>query len=852
MHGDALKDLYGLGQIQPADRTEVGDKAYYLGLLEQRGFPVVPGVVVGARVLRRFLSSLDWQEPLFADLPDSSLHVDVDRPQQLQAIAQTIRQSILSTPLWDDWLAGVEAQVRQWQSPMVIVRPSLGLAAGLDPTFSGRMRGLLGSQICEANRGAIALALRLVWAELFRAKSLFVWQRSRLQLHQLHLGVLIQPICDGVAAGTACVSPTNCEIQSIWGLGTALTWGELVPDRFLFTNPPVSQESAAEATVNRKLLPVVRQVHPKPYCYRLCQESSASVPSSLRSSASALRIELLEPSQQHQSSLSDSQLQALLALSHQIQQTLGSSVDLEWTLGPLESGELPQFQLTQLNVVFPRAVGTAPGSSIATTVLAIDAQETNAQETNAQATEPLPLCGLAAATGRVSAEVWVVEDVNQLPPNFPAGQLLVMSHVPPRWLGLIQRAGGIVTEQGGMTSHGAILARELGIPAVVGVAGVTQILRTGEWVTVDGDRGLIHRLPVAPNEFQETRYPELAPVSTSDLDAPGASPLPRTHTKLLLALGHAADLNTLTNLPSEGVGLLRAEHLLMPLLHQWSSQTRREGTIPQGERARAEISANRTGAFPAEFGKEVAEEVAEAIAQKILPIAAAFAPRPVFYRSLDVRSQDFLGAFSSSQPGSPEPNPTLGMHGAFSYKNSPAWFEAELLALRQVQQAGYANLRLILPFVRGVEEVRFCRQRTLEAGLWNAPDFQLWSMAEVPSVLFLLPELVQAGVQGIAIGSNDLAQLLLAADRDLPHLSEAFPPRHPAVQRAIRHLVQTARQLGIPCTLCGELPSQHLDLVEEWVRWGITALCVAPGAARSVQWAIARAETVIAERELLG
>ncbi|GAB4467405.1 MAG: hypothetical protein OHK0037_24170 [Elainellaceae cyanobacterium] len=837
MHGDALEDLSWLGQIQPADRAEVGDKAYYLGLLEQRGFPVVPGFAVSARVLRRFLSSLDWREPLFADLPDSSLYVDVDHPQQLRAIAQKIRQAMLSAPLWDDWLAVVEAQAQQWQSPMVILRPSLGLASGLDPTFSGRMRGLLGAQICAANREAIALALRLVWADLFRAKSLFVWQRSRLQLHQLHLGVLVQPIHDGVAAGTARISSTDCEIQSIWGLGAALAWGELVPDRFLLSPtsaphaPSPMQEPLADEATHQERSPSVWQVHPKPHCYRLYQESAAA-PSSLLSSTSALRIELLEPSQQQQPSLSESQLQALLELSRQVQQALGSSVDLEWTLGPLGSSEPPQFRLTQLNVLFPRAVAAAPAAAPAAAAL----------DATVQAAEPLPLRGLAAAAGQILAQAWVVDDPSQVPPDLPAGQLLVMSHLPPMWLGLMQRAGGIVTEQGGMTSHGAILAREIGVPAVVGVAGVTQILRTGEWVKVDGDRGLVHRLPAAPDELPQMRHSESAPASAVHLDEPAAAPARRTRTQLLLALGQPANLDALAALPSDGVGLLRAEHLLVSLLPQGRSQPEREGATPP------DVS----GDLPGELPRALKQEMVEAIAQKILPIAAAFAPRPVFYRSLDVRSQDFWGAFSISPPGFLEPNPTLGMHGTFSYKNSPAWFDAELAALRQVQQAGYANIRLILPFVRGVEEVRFCRQRALKAGLWNAPEFQLWIMAEVPSVLFLLPELVQAGVQGITIGSNDLTQLLLAADRDLPQLSEAFPPRHLAVQRAIQQLAQEAAQLNIPCTLCGELPAQNLELVEDWVSWGITAICVTPGAARSVQWAIARAESVIAEREVRG
>lgn len=827
MQGDALEDLYWLGQIQPADRAEVGDKAYYLGLLEQRGFPVVPGFAVSARVLRRFLSSLDWQEPLFADLPDSSLHVDVDHPRQLQAIAQKIRQAMLSAPLWDDWLAVVEAQIQQWQSPMVILRPSLGLAAGLDPTFSGRMRGLLGSQICAANREAIALALRRVWTDLFCAKSLFVWQRSHLQLYQLHLGVLVQPIHDGVAAGTVRISPTACEIQSVWGLGAALTWGDLVPDRFVLPAlaPPPGQPPVAEDAADPALSPLLWQVHPKPYCYRLCPESAAAHSGSLFSAA-ALRIELLEPSQQQQPSLDESQLRALLELSRQVQQMLGSSVDLEWTLGPLESSEPPRFRLTQLSIQFPRVMAAASAAMAAPMAMA------------APAAAMQPLRGLAASGGQVSAPVWVVEDLSQVPLDFPTGQLLVISHLPPMWLGLMQRAGGIVTEQGGMTSHGAILAREMGVPAVVGVAGVTQILRTGEWVKVDGDRGLVYRLPNGPEEVQSLHFETASEPVLHSTQPAIAPPLRQTRTKLMLVVGQPANLDAIAALPSDGVGLLRAEHLLMSLLPQAWSQPGREQTTPPGR-----IAENGPNDLPGEAGAELAA----AIAQKILPIAAAFAPRPVFYRSLDVRSRDF-----AVQPGFSEPNPTLGLHGTFSYKNSPDWFDAELAALRQVQQAGYANIRLILPFVRGVEEVRFCRQRALNVGLWDTPEFQLWIMAEVPSVLFLLPELVQAGVQGLAIGSNDLAQLLLAADRDLPQLSEAFPPRHLAVQRAIRSLAQEAEQLGIPCSLCGELPAQNQELVKDWVRWGITALCVPPGAACSVQWAIARAESAIAEREVMG
>jgi pyruvate,water dikinase len=148
----------------------------------------------------------------------------------------------------------------------------------------------------------------------------------------------------------------------------------------------------------------------------------------------------------------------------------------------------------------------------------------------------------------------------------------------------------------------------------------------------------------------------------------------------------------------------------------------------------------------------------------------------------------------------------------------------------------------MLPFVRRVEEFCFCRQRAELAGLTRDPGFQLWIMAEVPSVLFLLPEYVNAGVQGISIGSNDLTQLLLGVDRDNAAIAEVFDERHPAVKAAIAQLIQQAHQLGIPCSICGQAPTRYPDLVEDLVRWGIDTLSVDLEAVEPTYWAISRAE----------
>jgi pyruvate,water dikinase len=246
---------------------------------------------------------------------------------------------------------------------------------------------------------------------------------------------------------------------------------------------------------------------------------------------------------------------------------------------------------------------------------------------------------------------------------------------------------------------------------------------------------------------------------------------------------------------------------------------------------------------PSEWLRQGLEsELVGRLAYAIVQVAAAFAPRPVFYRSLDWRANEFQSLAGVTAPTEPEVNPMLGRRGTLLYLSDPSYFDLELKALEQVQSYGYTNVRLMLPFVRTVEEFTFCRRRVEQTELTDNPHFQLWIMAEVPSVLFLLPDYVKAGVQGISIGTNDLTQLLLAVDRDRGDLGAGLDGRHPVVKGALKQLIEMAKTAGIPCSICGQAPAQYPELIELLVEWGITSISVDVNDVTRTHNAIARAE----------
>ena len=289
-----------------------------------------------------------------------------------------------------------------------------------------------------------------------------------------------------------------------------------------------------------------------------------------------------------------------------------------------------------------------------------------------------------------------------------------------------------------------------------------------------------------------------------------------TATKLLLNLSEPSQVERAAALPVDGVGLLRAELMVIEAL---------EGAHPR---------------LLIEQGR--AEDFVQRMADALTTFAAAFAPRPITYRTIDFRTNEFRGLEGGDRFEPEEANPMIGFRGAHRYTRDAEVFRLELDAVRRVWDAGHENFHVMLPFVRTARELARCRELIAESGLLDRRGFELWVMAEVPSVLFNLERYAALGIAGISIGSNDLTQLVLGTDRDSEVLAEVFDERDPAVQEYLRELIPRARRLGLQTSICGQAPSVHPEYADLLVRAGIDAISVTMDAVDRTRRLVAAAE----------
>ncbi len=415
--------------------------------------------------------------------------------------------------------------------------------------------------------------------------------------------------------------------------------------------------------------------------------------------------------------------------------------------------------------------------------------------------------GLPAVPGVVSAVVRVLSDVSE-GARLQDGEVLVAKMTNPDWLPTMRRAAALVTDTGGMTCHAAIVARELKVPCIVGARTATRDLSDGMVVTVDGTHGrvLAGRANIGGAKTAAAGE-QAAPTVVAAAEVTG--------TKIYVNILLPDTADDVAAQDVDGVGLLRAETMLTDAL----SNRHPRALIAAGEQA------------------VLVDKLAEAVGR----VASAFAPRPVVYRASDFRTNEFRALAGGEAFEPEEHNPMIGYRGCYRYVDNPELFNLELQTLARVREQN-PNLHLMIPFVRTRWELERCLELVDASPLGRQRGMHRWVMAEVPSVVYWLPEYVGLGIDGVSIGSNDLTQLVLGVDRDSDQCAELYDESDGAVLDAIGRVVSTARRLGITSSLCGQAPSLRPDFAEHLVRMGITSISVTPDAVTRTRRNVAAAE----------
>ncbi len=405
------------------------------------------------------------------------------------------------------------------------------------------------------------------------------------------------------------------------------------------------------------------------------------------------------------------------------------------------------------------------------------------------------LTGSPASPGIRTGPVKILasaKEINQL--SF--GEILVAEQTNPDYVPAMKKATAIITNFGGRTSHAAIVSRELGIPAVVGTKIATTKLRNGMVVTVDGSSGKVFK--------GGTVIKAINPINTiKTIKAINEKGNFKTATKVYVNLAEPEKAAEIAKMNVDGVGLLRAEFMLAQI-----------GTHPK------EIIA-----------RKKQKEFINTLVDNLKVFAEAFYPRPVVYRATDFKTNEYRNLKGGEKYEPEEPNPMLGFRGAYRYVVQPEVFKMEIEALKTVRNKhGLKNLWLMIPFVRTVMELIEVKSLLHVNGLSRSPSFQVWMMVEIPANVILLDKFIEAGIDGVSIGSNDLTMMLLGTDRDNETVAQEFDERNPAVLWALQRTIETARKYKITSSICGQAPSTYPDLVEKLVSWGVTSVSVSPDA----------------------
>ena len=410
--------------------------------------------------------------------------------------------------------------------------------------------------------------------------------------------------------------------------------------------------------------------------------------------------------------------------------------------------------------------------------------------------------GLGASPGMASGTVKIILDIDELD-KIKDGDIMVTTMTTPDMVPAMRRASGIVTDEGGVTCHASIISRELGIPCVVGTGDATAKLEENTGVTLDGKKGLVF------DGISETK--EEATVVAGTVEA--APIITVTEVKANVSMPEAAEKAAATG--ADGVGLLRTEHLMLT-----------------------------SGIHPGKFiadGNE--DELIDTIADNVQIVADAFYPKPVWYRTLDAPTDEFI----TLEGGENEPrehNPMLGWRGIRRELDQPEILKCEFRAIKKLHEKGYTNIGIMIPLSQSPEELKQAKALCSEVGFEPHKDVDFGMMVEIPAAAIMIDEYIKVGIDFVSLGTNDLTQYTLAVDRNNEFVAKHYTEEHPAVMKLIERTIRKCAEAGVTCSICGQAGSVP-HIVEKLVGYGITSVSSNTDAIADVRKTVARAEQKI-------
>ncbi|QZP37632.1 phosphoenolpyruvate synthase [Halobaculum magnesiiphilum] len=766
-----------LDDVSADDLDTVGGKGASLGELTGAGLPVPPGFVVTAGTYRTFIEEAGIDEELFA-----AMDIDPEDSAALRAAEQTARELILGTELPESVREEILEAYRTMgdgEEAFVAVRSSATAEDLPDASFAGQQETFL-----NVREEALLERVKECWASLFSQRAIYYRQRQGFPHSEVDIAVVVQRMVDAEKSGVMFTShPSTGEpeiiIEAAWGLGEAVVSGSVSPDNYV-----VDRETAAvdEVTVADKKLLMEKDA-----------ETGETVEREVPEGKREARV------------LTDDEIERLVELGRRVEDHYGNPQDVEWAI---YEGEVYMLQSRPITTISDSTgdAGTTPSNTerAAATNGGVDADGagSNANATGTADDDEVILRGLGASPGIVSGEVRIVTKLDHLD-QVGEGDLIVTEMTMPDMVPAMKRAVGIVTDEGGMTSHAAIVSRELGVPAVVGTGSATTALSDDQVVTIDGDKGTI-RLGSAEERGEE----EHEPVEAVRPETP-VKPMTATEVKVNVSIPEAAERAAATG--ADGVGLLRIEHMVLSL-----------GVTPEKY-----IADNGADAY--------VEELVEGIRE----VAEEFYPRPVRARTLDAPTDEFR-ELEGGESEPDEHNPMMGWRGIRRSLDKTDVFRQELRAFARLYEMGYDNVELMLPLVNDAADVEAAKQHMDAVGIDT--EKRRWGvMIETPASALAIEELADCGIDFASFGTNDLTQYTLAVDRNNGNVADRFDELHPAVLSLIGDVIETCRELDVDTSICGQAGSKP-DMVDFLVEQGVTSISANIDAVRDVQHEVKRTE----------